>query len=234
MNLTDSLSSALEYCKANRIEVPADLTLKAYNVGAIKAAGDLAAIGAAYRDIITESLIRYFEGGNVTSPRNAFKRGMVEAFGAAFDTGWRDGGGTGMPDVDALAWFNPRVEAEFGFIDMLFAQIKDLRKDGEFDYFSFVTQKADGYVRTLRDIYNMGKMFASKNKMLTFDGEDGKPDNICQSTGGTCVRLKGQRHRASWWISHGLVPYRGNPNYDCGAWECRHYLRDDDGNRYTE
>lgn len=229
MSLTKSLQDAITYAKQNGVDIPPDLYLKSYNVG-IKSDS---ATNAAYRDTITQAMLDYFEGGNVTAPRNAFKRGIVDAFGAAADNGWQDGGQELPLDADALEWFNARVEAEFGHVDMLFAQIKELRKDKDFDFFSWVTQKADGYLATLKDIYNMAKLYASGNKMLTFAGEDGSEDAICQANNGTCVRLKGQRHRASWWLARDLVPYRGNPNYDCGAWNCQHYLEDDEGNKFT-
>lgn len=231
--LPDKVAEAIQYADDNGIEVPADVRIRARRAGALKAGKTLPEISAQYTNAIIEAIVTYFEGGSVTSPRNAFRRAMVDAFGAAFDLGWVDGGGEMPPDEAALEWFNPRVEQEFGYIEGLFANIKQLKKEDGFDYFAWATQRAAGYVRTITDIYNMGKLFASGNKMLTFDGEDGRPDNICQSIGGTCVQLKGKRHRASWWISHDLVPYRGNKNYDCGAWECRHYLRDDKGNRFT-
>jgi hypothetical protein len=196
---------------------------------ALKATGDLAAINATYHDAITESLITYFEGGSLAASKNSFKRAMIEAFGGAWDAGW-DGN---PPTGEALEWFNARTQQELAFIDGLYVQAKELRKDPEADTFAWATARADGYTATVDNIYNHARIRALGNKMLTFDGEDGSPDNICQSTNGTCVRLKGKRHRASWWIAHDLVPYRGNPNYDCGAWECRHYLKDDKGERYT-
>jgi hypothetical protein len=136
-------------------------------------------------------------------------------------------------DDDVLSWLDARINTEWGFIGQLFEQARDLRKDPELDPFAWISEKADGYTATLASIYNQGALYSKKDRMLTFAGHDGRADSICQSIGGTCVQLKGQRHKASWWIAHDLVPYRGNPNYDCGAWECRHGLFDDDGNRFT-
>ncbi len=97
-----------------------------------------------------------------------------------------------------------------------------------------MTERADGYTQAVKDVYNYAKLYAMRNKMLTFTGSDGQGNHICQSIGGTCVRLKGQRHKASWWLSHDLMPYRGNQNYDCGGWNCQHYLEDDNGERVTQ
>lgn len=232
--LPESICEAIKYADENGVDVSTDLRIRARRVGAIKAGDDLSSINRQYHDAITGTLTNYFEKGGAVAPfRNVFRRSMVDAFGMAFDLGWEDGGAEGYPEGDALEWFNARVEQEFGYIASVFEQAKGLRKEEDFDYFAWVTARADGFTRTINDIYNMGVLFASKNKMLTFDGADGSPDNICQKNNGTCVKLKGKRHKASWWISHGLVPYRGNPNYDCGAWECRHFLRDDEGNKFT-
>jgi hypothetical protein len=224
-----AVTDAIAYVSAQDVEVPPDVWALAVQSGALKATGDLAAINAQYHDAVTESLITYLEGGSLAASKNSFKRAMIEAFGGAWDAGW-DGN---PPTGDALEWLNARTQQELAFIDGLYVQAKELRKDPEADTFAWATARADGYTGTVDNIYNHARIRALGNKMLTFDGEDGSPDNICQSTNGTCVRLKGKRHRASWWIAHDLVPYRGNPNYDCGAWECRHYLKDDKGERYT-
>lgn len=227
-NLTETLSIAFRYCDTNGIDVPSDLYVRAFHAGALKAGTDLSVISATYYNAVTEALITYLDGASVTGPRNQFRRAAVEALGSAFDAGYGS-----LPEGDALAWLNTRIEQEMANISALFEQAKQLRKESDFDRSAWVSARADGYTRTLRDVNGMGKMFAAGNQMLTFDGEDGSMDNICQKNNGTCVRLKGQRHRASWWIAHDLVPYRGNPNYDCGAWECRHGLFDDNGNRVT-
>jgi len=39
------------------------------------------------------------------------------------------------------------------------------------------------------------------------------------------MRLKGKRHRRSWFIEHGLVPGQpGNQNFECQGFNCRHVL----------
>jgi hypothetical protein len=98
---------------------------------------------------------------------------------------------------------------------------------------SYATARATGFSATLDSVYAQGKLRSRKNVMLTFAGPNGSPDNICQKNNGTCVRLMGKRHSAKYWLSRDLVPYPGNTNYDCGAWECRHGLQDDSGNWWT-
>ena len=231
-----SIRDALEFCRTHHIQIPPDLLdgLEAVGIAA-KAIGDITAISAEYHDAITQAIISYFNGERRRQNANAdFRKACTQAFGDGFDTGWQDGGGQLPTDPDANDWLNARTEEEFGHISVLFSQMKDLKGEEGFDYFAYATARADGYTKTLLAVYGMGKIMAAKNKMLTFAGPNGQPDNICQRNNGTCVRLMGQRHRASWWVAHDLLPYPGNANYDCGAWECRHRLEDDDGNKFTQ
>ena len=193
---------------------------------ALKAA-DLGAINAAYHDAITQAVIDYFEGGGVAASRNEFKRATTEAFGEAFEAGWIDGGGELPFDGEALSWFNARLEQEFGFIEALFEEMKELRKDKEFDYFAWASARADGYTRTLTEVHNEAQVRVRDNVMVTFDGDDGKES--CKD----CKKLKGQRHKLSWFVSRGFVPPHG-ANLECApGGHCEHYLRTDKGEIIT-
>lgn len=227
--VNSAVKAAFDYLDKQGEDIPTDVWQAAVKarVFAVKADGDLAGISATYNNEIVSSLTTYFEGGNVTTPRNQFKRAMVEAFGAAFDLGWADGGGEGVPDSDALAWFNARVDQEFGYIEMLFVEAKELRRDTEFDSFAWTTQRADGYTRTLREIYNAGFLRATKDQMVTFEGDDG--EKPCD----TCKKLKGARHKISWFVKRNYIPPHGT-GLDCAkGGHCRHYLVNDKGERMT-
>ena len=163
-----ALQQAIEYSRAQKIKIPADLYLRAFKVGAIKASASIDQASAEYHDRITEALTTFFEGGSITAPKNEFKRAMVDAFGSVFNQGWIDGGNQLPVEGEALDWFEARVNAEFGFIDMLFEEAKQLRKEEGFDFFAWVTARADSYTSTLFAIYNTAKLFASKNKILTW------------------------------------------------------------------
>ncbi len=219
---------SIRYRKERGLPMPDALKTRA-----LKAMDSMVPIRAEYHDEITAALLDYFEGRSITASRNDFKKAISNAFNDAFDLGWVLGGGELPTDSDANDWLNARKESEFGFAAALFEQAKELKKEPDFDRLPWVSERADGYSRTLDAVFNMGKMMSAKNKMLTFDGEDGDANHICQSINGTCVKLKGKRHRASWWLAHDLIPYPGNSNFDCGGWRCQHYLRDDEGNRFT-
>lgn len=227
-----AVARALKWCADNKVRLPKDLlqSLEAKGIAipiALKA-GDISDINAEYHDQITDILTGYFEeGGTIATPKGQFKEAMVEAFGAAFDSGWVDGGQDLPDDDEALEWFNARVEQEFGFIDMLFQEAKELRKEEDFDYFTWITSRADGYTRTLTEIYNAAMLRASEDRMVTFDGDDG--DESCN----TCQSLKGKRHKISWFVKRNYVPPFGTGLECHKGGHCQHGLFDDQGNQIT-
>ena len=191
-------------------------------------AGDLSSINKKYHDAITRQLINYFEGGAIGATRNTFKNAMINAFGDAFDLGWTEGGGTlPIDDEDALGWLEARLNQEAGYIDMLFQEAKELKKDKEFDYFAWVTARADGYTNTLKEVFNNAHLRAMPNQMVTFEGDDG------QESCATCQMLKGKRHKISWFVANNYVPPFGS-GLDCAkGGHCQHGLKDDKGNWVT-
>lgn len=227
MILTESIAGAIEYLDGQGVPIPPDLYLRAYRVGAIKADSSLDSINAKYHDAITQALTGYFEGDGLPASRNAFKRGTTEAFVKAFDLGWIQGGQELPIDKEALAWFDARIEAEYGFISQLFEQAKQLKKEDGFDFFSWVTQKADSYTKTLLSIYNSAILFAKKTQMLTW--RLGDTEVHC----ATCLKLNGGSHRASWYIARNYIPRQPNADLECKGYNCDCYLETKDGEFVT-
>lgn len=166
--------------------------------------------------------------------RNSMKRVMTQDFDRAYAQGFADAGtGSTYPndaEPEDIDWLAGRIIGELANIDLLFYRLRDLKKEaaeepGLLDGVAY--DKAEGYARTLDGIYSEGKMRGGKNVMLTFVGNDGKEN--C----ATCRRLKGKRHKASWWTKRGLEIYRGNENYECGCWQCQHFLMTDKGEPWT-
>jgi hypothetical protein len=173
---------------------------------------DISETNAEYHDEITQALIDYFEGASITTSRNAMKRAMIQAFGDAFDAGWIEGGGTLPIDEDAMSWLEDRLNQEAMNIDGLFLQAKELRKLGEeFDYFTWLTARADMYTQSAASVHNAARLLANN----------------------TCQKLNGQRHRASWYIERNYIPGKPGASMDCGGFRCRCFLTDKDGNRVT-
>jgi hypothetical protein len=205
----------------------AQLFVQLHTPRAVKAGGDLGAINGAYHDAVTKSLIAYFEGGNVAPSRNAFKKAMIQAFGDAFDLGYETGGGELPIDDDSFGWLEARLNQEAGYIDMLFESAKQLRKEEDADYFTWLTAHVDNYVNTLREIYNVGSLNAQKDKVVVFTGDDGAESCL------DCRKLKGKRHKISWFVARGYVPPHGQGLECHPGRRCQHYLEDKDGNRVT-
>ena len=218
--LTVAVTDAIAYVSAQDVEVPPDVWADVVRCGALKATGDLAAINAAYHDAITESLITYFEGGSLAASKNSFKRAMIEAFGGAWDAGW-DGN---PPTGEALEWFNARTQQELAFIDGLYVQAKELRKDPEADTFAWATARADGYTGTVSSVHNAARMWAKGGQMLTW--HLGATEEHCE----TCAELDGKTHRASWYISRDYIPRKPGAAMLCGGYYCDCDLKDKNGN----
>jgi hypothetical protein len=126
-----------------------------------------------------------------------------------------------------LKWFYARLEQEYSFIEELFEEAIELRKDPDFDFLSFSAARADSYANTLRQIHNEAEVRVRDNVMVTFDGDDGKES--CKD----CKKLKGQRHKLSWFVSRGYVPPHGHGLECAPGGHCEHYLVDDKGNVIT-
>lgn len=230
--MTEELRAAIRktyfHLKAHDVLIPADLAVKARALGVIKASGDISSVNRVYHDAITQALTRYFEGSSITGPRNQFKQAMIQAFGDAFDLGWTNAGQElPVDNEDALSWLEARLNQEAGYIDGLFVQAKELRKDKEADFFAWATARADAYTATLQSIYNAAVMFAKGNMMLTW--QLGNTEKHCS----TCAKLDGGSHRASWYIARDYIPRKPGAAMDCGGYNCDCSLVDPKGNSVT-
>jgi hypothetical protein len=191
-------------------------------------------VQAEYEGKLVDYMTDYLQSSrSVVVDRNLFRRAVNDGFTFAFIAGWADAGASTPITDEAQAWLNGRIDQEVAFANQLFIDLKALRDDTEMsmeDKLARAASHAAGYTQSTNGIYAQGGLMAAPEVDLTFDGEDGSSDSVCQKTGGTCVKLRGKTHPASWWLKNDLIPYPGNTNYDCGGWNCRHFLRDKDGN----
>lgn len=72
--------------------------------------------------------------------------------------------------------------------------------------------------KTLQTFYYAGIESADRNGMYLFTGTDGKES--CP----TCTRLAGEKHRMKWWVDKELRPGVDTDNFECGGYNCQHYL----------
>lgn len=195
-------------------------------------AGGYAGIRSDYRKIISAAIDDYLTSSDrATGYISTMRKAAVEHFTDAFHGGYTDGGGdVNEIDPDADTWLTDRIEQEMGFIGELFTALKSLRdefKTGEIkiaDLRDAAATRTDGYVRSLDSVYSSGKLWGGQNKMLTMVGDDGKES--CRD----CQRNKGKRYSAKKWLRIGYPPSR---DYECGGYNCQHYLEDDQGNQVT-
>ena len=159
----------------------------------------------------------------------SFKNSMMQALGSAFpstgDIAWEDGGGSLPIDPEISAWIGAMQEAEIGYINVLFQNLKSIRGSEDLKKFEYATARATGYAETLDRIYNYVKVAAAGSQMLVFTGDDG--DESCAD----CQKYKGKRHKAKWWVDHNAVP--PNRDFECKGYRCQHMLVDDSGRVWT-
>ena len=198
------------------------------------ALGEYAKVRTDYRNEIYAQTLDYLtseapEKENQDKVRDA----IIAAFLLALLLGYADGGADEKPPAAVMAWMLGRQAQEIQNVDNLFKRLEKLRADDELtpdEANEIAKRRADGYTDTLDSIYGESKVRGAGETFLTFGGQDGHPPEYpCPE----CKKLKGQRHRASWWVRRGFVPYPGNPNFTCGTWQCKHILFDDTGKVYT-
>lgn len=230
-DLRESITQAFAYLDSHGIPVPVDLLMaakaKGINIKAGYIEGGVPEINARYNREIVEAMTSYFEGGSVTAPRNQFRGAMVEAFNSAMDTGWIDGGQELPLDDDAAAWLANRLSLETGYIDEVFTQIKQLRSEDGFDFYSWVVAKANRYTNTVMSVYNAAAMLAKKNQVLTW--ELGNTEKHCD----TCLSLNGKSHRAAWYVKYDYIPRKPGAAMDCAGYNCDCKLKDKNGDEVT-
>jgi hypothetical protein len=188
--------------------------------------GDYAPIRSAYKMEIAGWIVEYLltDKAKITRFKNGMKKAMVTAFPEAFYQGYTDGGGGGREDVSKEddAWLTAKMNAEMGYIDMLFQSLKAYRADPDTtpdDYQAEAARRAEGYAKTLDGIYSEGLLRGSKDEMVQFGGTDGAES--CPE----CQKYQGVKHKISWWVRKGLVPGQpGNPHFACRGYNCQHVL----------
>ncbi len=193
---------------------------------ALKASGDYTSIRTEMSGEIHDAVYDYLTGyGYVTIYWVKMSLAVSKAWIEATDAAYVEGGGELPIDMETADWARAQLDIQLAYVDQLFATLRELRQSGDVNAAAEALSRANGYASSLDQQYSEAKARGAKNKMLTMVGDDGKES--CKD----CQRMKGQRHRASWWISHDMVP--GSSNYECQGWRCEHFLIDDNGERFT-
>lgn len=169
---------------------------------------------------------------NITTPqfKSLMRKAINNAYKLTGDTAWQDGGAALPLDADAKEYLKARRGEDIGYVTTLGQRLRMLIKSGdEIDITGEANGRANGFAKTLDNIYANIKLLARPNIMLTFTGVDGQPPEYpCPE----CEALKGKRHRAKWFVAHDKVP-GSHTGFTCGGWQCKHILVDDNGRLYT-
>lgn len=189
------------------------------------------------KDFEREFRMALYKGIDGKLDKNAFEEKLLDMLtsGAvkAYADGLRDGGA--KPDLNDEHYGDIQdfLVGQIDYIDGLGKQLQDgtvapevqqkayksVGEKGLDDVFRIVARKARQWVnKSLRVMFEKGRLFADPDSNYTFDGEDG------QESCPTCQRLKGQVHPLSAWHSAGLVPRIDTDSYDCGGFKCMHFL----------
>ena len=244
-----AINAAIEYLKSRGMKVPVDILGLLSNDGypftsddrsniahgirtgvtqskSMKQIGEYSSIRNELWIVIYDNVYNYLTSTQyVVSFNNVVGVAIGKAYIEAAELGYVDGGGSLPLDEDTLAWAQAETSAQLAYIDSLFSTLKQLRREGDFDAVHEAFKHADGYTNSLDALYNGAKVAGAGNKMLTFEGSDGRES--CRD----CQNYKGKRHRASWWQSHNAVP--PSRDFECGGYHCDHRLFDDDGDEFT-
>lgn len=143
-------------------------------------------------------------------------RGAITRYGKlAYQDGLEDGGVEGSElDED-----DTRIIADLNVADSVY--VSDLVNEMYSESGMTGTPESRAPLwgnKTLNAFYYAGIESADKNGMYEFMGDDGKES--CPD----CARLKGTRHRMKWWVDKELRPGVDTDNFECGGWNCAHYL----------
>ena len=185
---------------------------------------DYPTIRREYRLSIYAAVVGYLDSaGAITRWKNAARRAVIDHFPESFYVGYAEGGAEEVEDGDER-WLTGRMNEELGYLDDLFASLRDLR--GTVDADAEAQLRADGYAATLDAVYAEGILRGKKNQMLTWHYGD---TDHCD----TCAKLDEQRHSAKWYVQRDYIPRKPGAAMDCGGYRCQCYLETDAGEIIT-
>lgn len=175
---------------------------------------------------LTDAFLTFVSTARGGGALNAAKRALTEDIPAAFYRGYKDAGGEEVDDADEK-WLTATQATQVAWMDNTFEGLK-VQRDNDSATESGLQARAEVWGKTLDGIYSEGRLRASKNITLEFDGDDGAES--CKD----CQKLKGKRRTIKWILEHDMIPRPGNENFECGGWKCEHFWKNPKtGERYT-
>ena len=221
------IKDAINYLKGRGFKVPSSVLILVHR-RELKQMGDYSSIRDELWTVIFDAIEGYLSGsGYITGPKARVATAISKAYIDTMDVAYEDGGGSLPIDSDTASWARGELQAQLGYVDSLFETLKALRKEGDYDTTDEAESHADKYSSALDGFYNGVKLLGAGNVMLTWN--IGSAEKHCKD----CLKLDGQRHKASWWSSRGYTPRRPGSNTECGGYNCDCSLSDDNGEEFT-
>lgn len=205
---------------------PAEAKVIGHSLKAVS--GDYSPVRTELWDAVYDAVFGFLDSNaQVGTYSRPMSTALSKAYIDASEIAYEDGGGSLPLDEDTLAYAKAELSSQLGYLDSMFETLKALRKEGDFDATATAFDKANSWANALDGFYNAIKMMGAGNKMLTW--VLGNAEKHCAD----CERLDGQRHRASWYSSHGYTPRRPGSATACGGYNCDCRLVSDDGEEFT-
>ena len=194
---------------------------------AIKAAG-YDGIRATLHAAVYDAVYGYLSGsGYAGPPRDRMITAVSRAYVETADAAYVEGGGSLPLDEETADWARGQIEIQSGYIEDLFEQLKEIRKEGDYDADLTAQARADGYASGLDGFYNEAVLRGSSNKVVEW--VLGGAEKHCKD----CAKLNGQRHKIKWFIDRDYIPRKNGAAMECQGYNCACYLIDRDGNEVT-
>src|SRR3990172_10391788 len=182
---------------------------------ALKAAGDYTSIRAEMSGEIHDAIYDYLTGsGYITIYKALMAAAISQAYIETADVAYEEGGGTLPLDDETAAWARAELDAQLSFVDGLFENLRELRKEGEVNAAAEALGRANGWASGLDGFYNEAVLRGSRNQLVTW--HLGATEKHC----ATCISLDGKRHRISWLIDNNYIPRKPGAGMDCNGYNC--------------
>lgn len=222
---TNLLPAAIRAIVARFPQVIPHLSDDAINF--IKAAG-YDGIRTVMRGAIFGSVFGYLSGnGSVADFRDRMITAVSRAYVETADVAYAEGGADLPLDDETAAWARAQLDAQIVFIEQLFRDLRELRKQEGLDAGAVANRYADSYSSGLDGYANEARLRGSKNIVAVW--HLGEAEEHCT----TCASLNGKAHRISWYIERDYIPRKNGAAMDCGGWNCTCTLTDRSGKEIT-
>ena len=224
-----TLPSPYEILKTILRAVPTVLPhLHEDTIAAFKAAAGYSGIRDVMSGAVYNAVYGYLSSGGYATPaRERMIAAVSKAYIETADAAYVEGGGKLPMDDDTAAWARGQLDAQIGYVEDLFDQLKEIRKEGDYDADLTAQARADGYASALDGFYNEAVLRGSSNKVVEW--VLGGTEKHCKD----CAKLAGQRHKIKWFIDRDYIPRKNGAAMECGGYNCDCSLIDRDGNEVT-